>query len=1162
MKTLVEELAQQGIDVWEESGTLVVRAARGTLTPIVKEQIHLHKNDILSELKDHKLPPVRPQVAQKRDQPIPLSFSQQRLWFIDQWAPGNPTYNMPGILVLTGELETGVLSRVFQEIFRRHEVLRTTFAAENGVPRQVIHPEVNIDLEVIDLPGTAPDSEPVRRLISEMTMEPFDLSAGPLTRLKLVRSSRSEHLMLFAAHHIVWDGWSLRILMTEIAALYSAFQKGLPSPLPELPVQYADYAIWQRECETHPRFQRQLEYWINELKGANTLLKLPSDRPRPPHPSFRGSREFITFLPDLVSRLRTLAADQNATLFMVLLAGFAVLLHRYTGQDDILIGSAVANRSTPETQCMAGYFANNVALRCDLTENPSFTAMIQRTWQKAVGMYENQDAPFERVVDAVNPEREAGRTPLFQVLFALQNASEPVLATENLTLRLEEADRQAAMLDLILSLWEIDGGLRGWLEFDCDIFERSTVARIGQNLLTLLRSAADNPALHISDLQLLTPAEQNQVLYEWNRTRELQLSPLLVHQMIVERANQRPEACAVVCAGQSLTYRQLNAMSNQVAHLLTATGLGRGDMVAIWMERGVEAVASMLGVLKAGGVYVPIEPPFPDDRVKIIARNGGVQRFIVDSEQAKRVSRMAEEFKEIEHCIVHESAAKNPQAELAAATLKLWNVHEFAQWSEVEPKSSAGPDDLAYVIYTSGSTGQPKGIVIGHAALLNLVEFMNSEFAIGAQDRALSVASFCFDLSVYDILGVLAAGGTVRLASHEELADPATLVSILQHEPVTLWNSAPAALQQLLPFLPAGAMENASLRYCLLSGDWIPLSVPPEIHEHFPGAQLIALGGATEATIWSNFFRVDEVNPSWSSIPYGKPISGAQYFILDSCLNPCPIGVPGDLYIAGDCLALGYIGEPILTARAFIPNPFTARAGDRMYKTGDRARYMEDGNIEFLGRLDHQVKLRGFRIELSEIESVIRQHSEVRDAIMVLRKDPVRGDRLIAYVVPKNDSISEAGLLSHLKQHLPAYMIPADIVFVDALPVTANGKVDRKHLPEPALSTESSGIEYVAPRNEVEKILAEMWCSLFGTDHISIHEDFFVMGGHSMLAARLVAQIQKRFGIPLSLQMLFTSTTIATLADAVQQAMIQMIAQLPDAEVEARLAHTTERSQM
>jgi amino acid adenylation domain-containing protein len=1158
MPELLEELIHEGIELWEESGTLAVRANKGRLTPALQDRLKSHKDEILSALRARELPPLVAQPDPGETAPIPLSFSQERLWFIDQWAPGNPAYSMPGILKLTGYLDTGVLSRTLKEIFRRHAVLRTTFAATDGVPRQVIHPNVQVELPVIELPGCSPDSELVKQLISEMTLAPFDLGAGPLTRLRLVRGSRSEHLMLFAVHHVVWDGFSLAILMREIAALYEAFRRGLPSPLPELRVQYADYSRWQREFATHSRFEKQLDYWKAQLEGANTVLRLPCDRPRPAQPSFHGGREFVSIAAPLVESLRELAAEENATLFMSLLGAFAVLLHRYSEQEDILIGAPIANRPTPETQVMAGYFANDVVLRCDLSGNPSFRTLLRRVWNTSVGAYENQDVPFERVVEALRPERELGRTPLFQVLFALQNTSESQVVTESLALRLIETDRPAAMFDLVLSFWEHEQGLHGWIEFDSDIFDRGTASRIAKNLETLLQSAVDAPDSRVNDLQLLTAAEINQIVFDFNRTRPLQASPLLVHQTIAKVAAECPDAVAVICNGRRLTYAGMNGLANQVAHLLRATGSRHGELVGILMERSIEAVPSMIGTLKAGSAYLPIEPSFPDERIKNILQSSGVRRLIAGLDQTSRVWRLAAETGLIEHCIVHATRNDIEHLQLNGQTIlpRLWPVEEFFQPTSWEPPVNCDPEDLAYVIYTSGSSGRPKGIMIAHAALRNLVEFMNREFEIGPADRVLSVASFCFDLSVYDILGVLAAGGVVHLASRDELADPAALVSILHGEPITIWNSAPAALEQILPFLPSGASFDAALRLCFLSGDWIPIKSPDDLRSRFPGVEVVALGGATEATIWSNLYRVREVSPHWSSIPYGKPISGARYYVLDKELRPCPIGVPGDLYIAGECLALGYLAEPELTAKAFVADPFSARSDERMYRTGDRARYFVDGNIEFLGRIDHQVKIRGFRVELGEIESAIRQHPAVRDVVVIMRKDPVTGDCLIAYVVAEDQDLTRDDLQAHLKARLPAYMIPSDHVLLDTLPMTQNGKVDRKNLPAPDRAGSATST-YVPPRTETEAILAEIWAGLFGRERIGVDEDFFVIGGNSMLAAQMVAQVRKRFGVPLSLRAMFSATNIGALAQVVEDAMIDLVSQLPEGEVEARLAEAS-----
>jgi amino acid adenylation domain-containing protein len=1032
-------------------------------------------------------PPIRP-VPRQGD--LPLSFAQERLWFLDRLQPGSSAYNVPLALTAEGRLEVPRLAAALSTLVRRHEVLRTVFTERDGVPVQIVLPPVPVPMPQVDLRGLPADRRETeaRRLAADEAARPFDLAQGPLMRALLIGLGPERNLLLLNLHHIVTDGWSMGVLVREVKALYAG------TPLPEPRVQYADFAVWQRRWLTGGILERQLSWWRERLRpsrASGLALDLPADHPRPPVLTQRGAELPFLLEGDLSRAISALARQEGVTPFMVLAAGLFTLLSRLTGQRDLTLGSPIANRNHLETEELIGFFVNTLVLRADLSRTATFRDLLRQVREVSLGAYAHQDLPFEKLVDELHPDRDLSRSPLFQVALALQNAPLPEAGLDGVRLTAEELSAGIAKFDLSFVFFDAgEGRLAGRLQYATDLFEAPTAARYARHLEVLLTGLIAQPRGRLAETSLLTPEERHQILSEWNDTRREWPGDPALHQLFEAQADLRPEAVAGIRGGETVTYGELERRANRVAHHLRSLGAGLARPVGVWMGRSLDLLAAVLGVLKAGAVYVPLDAAWPRQRVEEILAGTDTTILLTGPDLPR--------------------AADQP---------------------ETRPEPVAGPEDPAYLIHTSGSTGGPKGIVVRHRSAVNTLRWNNETLGIGPGDRHLFVNSIGFDLSIYDILGMLGAGATVRVATEEELRDPQRLAAILQEEGITTWNSAPSALLRLVPFLTG---KGGTLRRVLLAGDWIPLSLPDQIRAAFPGALIGNFGGATETSVWSNWYRIDAVDPAWTGIPYGRPIANARYYVLDAGLSPCPPGVPGDNYIGGgvlDVLALGYAGQPALTAERFLPDPFSDQPGTRMYATGDRARFWPDGNLEFLGRIDHQVKVRGYRIELGEIESALLKHPGVREAVALAREDVPGEKRLVAYVVPAGSPAPPAEeLRAALQETLPEYMVPWSFVTLESLPVTANGKLDRDALPAPATGSSLGAAAYVAPRNELERAIAGVWREVLGVARVGVHDNFFESGGSSLLIVKLHARLKEALGQDVPVMELFRHATIDALA--------------------------------
>jgi amino acid adenylation domain-containing protein len=1064
-----------------------------------------------------------PTVARERTtETAPTSFAQQRLWFLEQYEPGTRLYNIPSAFHLVGDLDALALERSLQEIVRRHEVLRTTFVLEGDVPVQVIAKEAPVTLRRADV-RTADD--PVARaeaLVEADAALPFDLDRGPLLRALLVRLSARAHVLALTLHHIVCDGWSSRVLLRELTALYEAFVAGRESPLPPLPLQYADFAAWQREWLRGETLEAQLEFWRRTLAGAPPALALPIDRPRPPAASHRGATVAVPLTEEVRTGLRAQATRARTTVFMTTAAAFALLLSRHSGQDDVCIGYPVANRNRREVEGLVGFFVNTLVLRVRIVAGETFEQLQRRVREAVLDADAHQDLPFEKLVEELRPERDPARSPLFQVVLADNSTGAARLELPGIAASPFPIDHPVAKFELTLSLADHEGSLHASLTYNVDLFDRETVERLAGQLAVLLAGVLDDPLVPVEALPLLGPSERALQLLEWNATRADFARDRCLHELFEAQAARTPEATAVVFEDRQLTYGALDAQADRLAAHLRARQVGRGALVALCAERSLALVPALLGILKAGGAYVPLDPAWPDERLARLLGTLEARVVVTTRAQLSRLTGLAR----------------------GAALFCLDGAPDDADgdhtWPFVQAPPTveggldrARPTDPAYVIFTSGSTGEPKGVVMAHRPVVNLIEWVNGHARVTSADRMLFLTSPCFDLSVYDVFGILAAGGVVDVVPEHVLEEPAAFAAFVRDRPVTFWDSAPAALRFLTALMPAGGESVAAraLRVVFLSGDWIPLDMPADVHRLFPGARLVALGGATEAAIWSNSFDVGAIDPHWRSIPYGRPIQNARYYVLDERLEPVPIGVAGDLYIGGDCLAAGYWRDPALTAERFLPDPHDPRPGGRMYRTGDTARFFADGALEFLGRRDQQVKVRGYRVELGEVEAALLACPGVREAVVHAHGEPGQDRRLVAYVVPEAGAeITDAAVRTRLRETLPDFMVPSGYVFLPALPLSANGKVDRRRLPAPEAALGERDAVHVPPRTPTEALLAGLWAEVLHVDRVGVHDNFFALGGYSLKIVQVVALLRDRHGLELPVRDVFGSRDLAELA--------------------------------
>ena len=1040
-----------------------------------------------------------------RDGELPLSFAQTRLWLLDRLEPGSSTYNIPSCFRLKGKLELSALEQSLTEIVRRHEVLRACYLMVDGKPVQEVRPPEAFKVPVVDLRGlaVADKEEESARLAQMDARQPFDLSQAPLMRATLLRLASEEYLLLLSIHHIAIDGWSFGVFARELSTLYRAFLHDEASPLPELPIQYADFAVWQRQWLQGEVLQTQLDYWREKLKGSLPVLELPTDHARPALQTYNGATVSRMLSRELTERLRALSRQEGVTLFVPLLAALQVLLLRYTGQEDILVGTAIANRNQAEIEELIGLFANTLVMRADLSGDPSFRELLRQVEETALGAYAHQDLPFERLVEALNPERDMSRSPIFQVMLLLENTPMQPLELSGLELSRLNTDSGTSKFDLSLYVFENPEGLSCTFEYNTDLFDSDRIERMAGHLRVLLESIVRDPGRHLSELPLLTDSERRRLLVGWNDTSADYPKDVPLAQLVENQVERTPNAIAVVAGEQRVTYRQLNARANQLARALREHGAGPDQVVGVYVDRSTDLVVALLAIVKTGAAYLPLDPLFPAERLGYMLEDSGAR------------------------LLVSERTLSRDLSAFAGTTILLEDEGWHANRSD-NLAIPVGSEHLAYLIYTSGSTGKPKGVQVGRGALTNLLWSMREQLQLSERDRLLAVTTISFDIAGVDMWLPLLVGAQMVVASREQAADGHALRDLLERHDITFLQATPVTWQLLFE---AGWQGKPNLQ-AVCTGE----AMPPEVAARLAPAveRVWNLYGPTETTIWSTGFRVTDGTPP---IPIGRPVANTQIYILDSQRQPVPIGIAGELYIGGDGLARGYLNRPELTAEKFVPDPF--RGGEaRMYRTGDLARYRADGNIECLGRMDHQVKIRGFRIELGEIEETLKALPEIRQAVVIAREDTPGKKRLVAYYTTRKDgdsagdAVSTEQLRTHLSATLPDYMVPAAYVRLDGLPLTPNGKLDRKALPPPVANAFSVR-GYEAPQGDVETKLAEIFSDVLGINQVGRHDNFFELGGHSLLATLVISRCRRALGLDVPLRSIFDNQTLAEFAEYV-----------------------------
>ena len=1023
----------------------------------------------------------------------PLSFGQQRLWFLDRLEPGSAAYNIPCAFRLRGRLDADALERAVGHIAARHEVLRTSFHTVEGQPLQVISPRPSVVVRRLDL-SALPEGEreaEAHRLATEEAGRPFDLARGPLLRVSLVRLSEDEHVALCTMHHIVSDGWSSGLLMRELAALY---RPGSEAPaLPEPPIQYADYARWERDWFEGGGADAQLDYWKAKLAGSPALLELPTDRPRPPVQSRRGARHSFELPAGLVESLAATGRREGATLFMTMLAAFQALLHKYSGQDDLVVGTPVACRGMRETEGLIGFFVNTVVVRASLAGDPTFAELLRRVRGVALEAYAHQQLPFDKLVQELVARRDLSHAPLFQVLFDLQTAPAEEFSLPGLTLSAFEFEQDTTKFDLALSMLEHRGGVNCSVQFNTDIFDAATVERMFRHFRNLLHAVAARPGLRLSELELLGDEERRALLLDFNRTGRDYPADLRAHELFERRAAETPDASALSFDGREMTYAELDAKAARLARRLAASGVGPDVPVVLYLERSFEMVVGLLGVLKAGGAYVPLDPAYASrERLAFVLEDTAAPVLLT-------VRRLAD---------------SPPAGGARLLCLDESDDDEGAELTEAPPRA-ADPSSLAYVIYTSGSTGRPKGVMVEHGGLTNLVTAQSGLAGVTRSDRVLQFASQSFDASVSEVFMALASGATLCLGTRERPVGGRELSRMLAAERISVVTLPPTVLAGM----PDEGLEG--LRVLLSAGE----ACPPEVAARWSrGRDFFNAYGPTETTVCATMHRCegDERVP-----PIGRPIANTQLYVLDARLRPVPEGVAGELYVGGAGIARGYLGRPGLTAERFVPDPFSGEPGARLYRTGDQGRHVA-GGVEYLGRADHQVKVRGFRVELGEIEAALNRHEAVRESAVVLREDAPGDKRLVAYVATERGDAA-SGLREFAAERLPPYMVPSAFVALEELPHTASGKVDRKALPAPDASRPDAR-PYQAPGTRLEETLAGIWAEALGLDHVGVDDNFFDLGGHSLLAVRVQEMVSKALSVEFPLIRLFQHPNVRSLA--------------------------------
>lgn len=1119
---LLSRLRLTGVKLWLEKDALKYQAPKGALSSEMLKEISDRKSEIISFLRQIKndseaVKSSISRIARSDGQELPLSFSQQSMWFYDSLTQGNPVFNISNAVRMNGVLNKDIFKNALKTLVMRYESMRTTFKNNNGKPVQIIHENIDIDLPEIDISFYPKDEmeEQLKGLLKKEARQIFNLETGPLFRFSLFILGKEEYVFSMTIHHIISDAWSNAIFVGEFFRLYEAGLKGKNLTLPDLAIQYADYADWERKRLEGETLEDLLGYWKKQLEKPVTL-PMPIDYPRPKSQNYEGNFESLNIPQDISEKLKLICTKEGVSMFMVILAAFQTLLYRYTGQNDIFTGTVVANRNRKEVENVVGFFMNTLVLRTSFDGDPAFINVLNRVKQMTLDAYTHQELPFDKLLEELRPERDISRTPLFQVMFILHNTQKVTLELPGLKMQQIDVQSDMAPFDLRLQLTETDNGIKGGFDYSATIFKRSTVIRMGAHLINILKCITEDTNIKVSDIDMLSESEQNQILYKFNDTDTEYPDNKVIYEFFEEQASAYPNRIAAQFSDSVITYGDLNKKTNCLARVLRGKGVGRDSIVGVMLERSLDMIISIIAVQKAGGAYLPIDPKYPADRISYILQDSGTRLLLTKKEYI--------------------TFGLDDIAVLDVEDKTLY----FGDTSNIEKINSS--IDLAYVIYTSGSTGKPKGTLLQHNSLVNRLSWMQKKYPIGYNDVILHKTPFTFDVSVWELFWWSIQGARICFLEPGFEKDPSKIVTSIEKNNVTIIHFVPSMLNSFLEYLKeSGGVERVkSLRQVFASGEALTTQQVSLFKELLSenGTLLANLYGPTEATIDVSYF--DCITPEeLDNIPIGKPIDNTKLLILDKKMNLQPIGVPGELCISGVGLARGYLNRPELTSEKFVNNPYDY--GKKLYRTGDLARWSEDGNIQYLGRIDLQVKIRGLRIELEEIEKGLLKHPFIKNCIVSVWEKQPGNIHLIGYVVCEEGHMVESAELQELlAKTLPDYMVPKIYVYLDNIPVSQNGKADRKSLPAPNLEKKTG---YVAPSNETEKIIADIWKEELGLTEIGVNDNFFEAGGHSLLLARIHNRLEKQFNKEFSLIELFTHSTIRSLAGYVSKENTELLLQ-------------------
>ncbi|TCP54488.1 amino acid adenylation domain-containing protein [Tumebacillus sp. BK434] len=1036
--------------------------------------------------------------------PSPLAIDQERLWFFHMMNPDEPTYNVYGAINMKGTLNAPVFEKSFNEIVRRHEAWRTTFEMIDGQPMQLVHKELFVPMELLDLTHLPGDEreEAAKKAMSDVIQIPFDLEQPPLVRTNLIRKQEDEWLFVLTVHHIVTDRVTFSIFFHEMMAHYKAFLNGQPSLLPEPQISYADFSEWQRQYLTGAVKDNLINFWKQTLDGSDFVLNIPTDYPRPAVQDFKGARVFLDIPLDTANRLKEIGKKEGASAFMTLLAVYYALLFRYTGQEDLLVGTPFANRNRGEMEGVIGYFLTSVVLRTQVQPDLTFKELLRRVKDVSLTAYANNDIPFGLLLDELKPPRDGSRNPIFQACFVYVDVMEDKLELPQLELKYELTDAETAKYDLTIGLMEVEEGITGFFEYAPAMFRKETIEQINRHWLKLIEAVIENPELKVNDMPLFSPDEEQQLLVEWNDTaRPLPERPLL-HELFEAQAAKTPEATALILGEETLTYGELNERANRLANYLQARGVEHETLVGVYMERSFEMIVSMLAVLKAGGAHIMLEPSYPQERLAAMIADAGMHLVLTQQAMLGRLPAHA----------AQEIAVDAAWPQIAAE-------------SAAKPYVEVGERSLAYIMYTSGSTGRPKGAMIEHRSVVNTMLHLIERFGITANDRLFLKSLVGFDGTVLEFYAPLLSGAAIVIAEEGGHHDVVYLIREMKKQAVTAMQMIPSVMNLLIE--TQGIEEVTSLKHLFLGGEAISPSLKQRIHERLPHVMLHNIYGPAETTVFSTDYTFVHSDDR-AVIPIGRPIANINVYVLDTHLNPVPVGVYGELHIGGIGVMRGYLNRPELDAERFVPHPFLPDGG-RLYKTGDIVRWLPDGTLEYQGRIDNQVKISGVRIEAGEVEGALLQHPSVQHAAVLVREDQPGQKRLVAYLIGEVTASNE--LREFLKTRLPDAMIPTAFLFVDEFPLSPNGKLDRSALPKPEVDEKVYERDYVAPRTDLEDLLAGIWREILALPKVGVQSNFFELGGQSLNAMQMIGRVRETFQIEVPVTKLFSVTTIAGLAE-------------------------------